>query len=115
MDDLISLSKTYHECKDAKCWTCGRGEVATKTPESAAGVSEETAGSCDEVLKKCGACKMARYCSKDCQTRHWKEGHKRTCKAMPVFIKLTKINYSKYDITALLGPAHFIPGLSKNI
>lgn len=116
MDDLINLSKTYHDCKDKMCWTCGRGgreEVATKVPERAAAV-EGTACSSKEELKKCGACKMARYCSKECQTKHWKEGHKRTCKAMPVFIKLTKINYSKYDTTALLGPAHFIPGLSKN-
>lgn len=107
MDNLLRLSKTYHQFKDSKCWSCG-GSGERETSD----VSEKTASPSEDYLKKCGACKMARYCSKECQTKHWKEGHKRTCKAMPVFVKLTKINYSKYDTTAFLGPAHFIPGLS---
>jgi len=30
-------------------------------------------------LKKCGKCKMVRYCSKECQTKHWHSTHKNTC------------------------------------
>jgi len=37
----------------------------------------------DEPLKRCSACANARYCSTDCQARHWKmkgpNGHKSTC------------------------------------
>lgn len=115
MDQLLTLSKTYHANKDTKCWLCGKGGEGIKSSQTtgAQGSSGAILSSAEE-LKKCGACWVARYCSKECQAKHWKEGgHKRTCKAMPVFTKLTKINYSIYDSTAFLGPAHFIPGLSR--
>ena len=32
-------------------------------------------------LMKCGACKFARYCSRDCQKKHWPE-HKKQCMAI---------------------------------
>jgi hypothetical protein len=32
-------------------------------------------------VKKCGACKMAPYCSKECQIKDWKE-HKIKCKSL---------------------------------
>ncbi|CAE6465397.1 unnamed protein product [Rhizoctonia solani] len=31
-------------------------------------------------LKRCAKCKSARYCDEDCQKKHWKKGHKLTCK-----------------------------------
>ncbi len=31
------------------------------------------------ATKKCGRCKKIRYCSKECQKKHWTE-HKKTCK-----------------------------------
>lgn len=42
------------------------------------------AAKCDECGEEkkvlvCGRCKRARYCSKDCQTRAWKAGHRSTC------------------------------------
>ena len=105
MADLFTLSRTYHENKETKCWSCSADQT---------GETEATAGATSSgELKKCAACKVARYCSKECQTEHWKKCHKKSCKAMPVFIKLTKINYSKFDTTAFLGPAHFIPGLPR--
>lgn len=110
MDDLCTLSKTYHANKDVKCWSCGSG---TLQPPDTAKESKLESTSVDPELKKCAACKMAHYCSKECQTAHWKEAHKRSCKAMPVFNKLTNINYSKFDKTAFLGMAHFIPGLPR--
>lgn len=35
----------------------------------------------DESLKfrYCGACRVARYCSEECQKDHWKKGHKDAC------------------------------------
>jgi len=30
-------------------------------------------------LKMCGRCKVAAYCSRDCQVAHWKQGHKGEC------------------------------------
>lgn len=104
MDEMFTLSQLYHERRDTNCWWCGEEKVACPSASGAASTSEEG-------LKKCSACKVARYCSKECQMSDWKDTHKWSCKAMPIFLKLTKINYSKYDTTALLGPAHFIPGL----
>lgn len=31
--------------------------------------------------KRCSRCKTARYCSLECQTKHWNQGHKLDCKA----------------------------------
>ena len=42
---------------------------------------------CQKIEKKvkefsrCGRCKKTRYCSPECQKRHWKQGHKLECKA----------------------------------
>lgn len=36
-------------------------------------------GSIDRKLLKCSGCKCVRYCSKACQTKHWKN-HKKLCK-----------------------------------
>ena len=41
-------------------------------------------GNCSKALQKplvCARCKTATYCSKDCQTKAWKAGHKRECVA----------------------------------
>jgi len=32
-----------------------------------------------ENMKKCGNCKVVKYCSKECQVTHWKNGHKAEC------------------------------------
>jgi len=45
--------------------------------------SESTCGECkkeDYGYKKCSACNVIRYCSKECQRKHWKN-HKDQCKA----------------------------------
>ncbi|VDB94425.1 unnamed protein product [Peniophora sp. CBMAI 1063] len=35
---------------------------------------------CGELSSKvCGACQRIRYCSRDCQTAHWRESHKPAC------------------------------------
>ncbi|BDA50305.1 hypothetical protein COCOBI_15-4340 [Coccomyxa sp. Obi] len=33
---------------------------------------------CDK-LQKCGACELMSYCSRKCQVKHWKAGHKQAC------------------------------------
>ncbi len=85
MNDLLLLSKRYHEIKNAKCWCCGKENTSSTSPAYGA---SSTVASVDG-LKKCAACKMALYCSKDCQKKDWKEGHKRSCKAVPIFQRLT--------------------------
>jgi hypothetical protein len=96
MSDLMVLSKLYHERQD-RCWCCGGrdnpSDTSAPTGEGVTGYSE---------LKRCAACRVARYCSKDCQTKDWKERHKRACKAVPVFQKLVLIDYSKCDNRAFL-------------
>ena len=37
---------------------------------------------CDELfgqLHKCSKCRIARYCGPECQTKHWRAGHKAEC------------------------------------
>ena len=43
----------------------------------------------DEILSRCGGCKVVRYCSPDCQTEHWKE-HKKICKEIKALKKAGK-------------------------
>ena len=78
LSDLFALSKQYSQTTNS-CWGCGK-----------------TASDERSSLKKCVACKLACYCDKQCQTKDWKERHKVWCKAIPEFLKLTKIDYSKY-------------------
>jgi hypothetical protein len=33
------------------------------------------------TLKLCGACRMTRYCSSECQRKDWKMGHKAVCRS----------------------------------
>ena len=32
-----------------------------------------------DALSCCGRCGLTQYCNRDCQSQHWKEGHKMTC------------------------------------
>ena len=43
--------------KTKACWACGKAGVETK---------------------KCSGCEVARYCSRECSKRDWKE-HRKTC------------------------------------
>jgi hypothetical protein len=54
---LVDLS-----AKEGTCWDCG-------------------AKSCNDgsMLLRCAKCKMAQYCSAECQKRDWKNSHKQLC------------------------------------
>ena len=38
-------------------------------------------GKIPEKPMKCAKCMQVTYCDKECQTRDWKQGHKKKCKA----------------------------------
>ena len=95
MSDLLQLSSVHHT-KDAKCWSCGVQDISITASGS------NSSGADGKALKKCSACKMVRYCSKDCQKKDWIDIHKRTCKAVPIFQKLTLIDFMKCDDRAFL-------------
>jgi TPR repeat protein len=64
--DAVNHLKTYYDRlasrpplqANGQCWLCAvRGDK----------------------LKKCSSCGVAMYCCRECQTAHWKRGHKHTC------------------------------------
>ena len=52
----------------------------------------------DVTLQKCGQCYQASYCSKKCQTQHWRK-HKPLCKALrdkfSVFVSVPSVRYRR--------------------
>ena len=99
MKDVLALSALYHDRKDAKCWSCSKkqsdsNEEIGASTAAGSGTSTPSADSSKSAcvkLKKCTACNVAHYCSKKCQATDWKERHRRWCKVIPHFIKLTTL------------------------
>ena len=56
----------------ACCAACGR-PTSTRRP-----------------LRSCPQCLVAQYCSRECQVKHWKDGHKRECKRLQTVQKKKK-------------------------
>ena len=54
------------------CTFCGIGEGDWK--------EEEGEGKWVKKMQKCGGCQYVGYCSKACQAKDWKKGHKEVCK-----------------------------------
>eukprot|EP00878_Enallax_costatus_P009346 GHUV01009768.1.p1 GENE.GHUV01009768.1~~GHUV01009768.1.p1 ORF type:complete len:387 (+),score=74.62 GHUV01009768.1:293-1453(+) len=73
----------------------------------------------DQKLLKCATCKTARYCSKECQKAHWRNGHKQVCKAPEETSEATKVE--ELLQTAVLQPEQIIqtnapiPALPRNM
>lgn len=40
-----------------------------------------------EGRKRCSRCKKAFYCSQECQAKHWKEEHKKSCAQIEIGTK----------------------------
>mmetsp|Transcript_2551 Transcript_2551/g.3720 ORF Transcript_2551/g.3720 Transcript_2551/m.3720 type:complete len:569 (+) Transcript_2551:145-1851(+) len=51
----------------------------------------------NEKLKNCSRCRKTFYCSTECQTKHWRAGHKTECKVLneDYSIQLSPPNYSE--------------------
>jgi hypothetical protein len=66
-----------------KCKQLNEQRLKSKkaVPATAAKKSEGLCASCgtNEAKSSCSVCKVTRYCSRECQTKHWKE-HKPVCK-----------------------------------
>ncbi|KAJ7041365.1 hypothetical protein C8F04DRAFT_1391181 [Mycena alexandri] len=54
------------------------------------------------TLKKCGKCRLASYCSQDCQLRDWRD-HKKLCGVNPTKFDLTLVTPSPQVLTTFTG------------
>ena len=57
--------------------------ISVVAPIEAQQPRTEACAHCGKVprqMKRCAVCQTVGYCDKDCQTAHWKNGHKRVCK-----------------------------------
>ena len=79
LDDLFEMSKCYAKRGEKQCWN----EECEEEKYHA------------ESLMKCSSCKLAFYCDKKCQSVDWKERHCRWCKALPMFMKMASLDYTK--------------------
>jgi hypothetical protein len=50
-----------------------------------------------EKLMQCSACKHASYCSKECQVKAWKDGHKYLCKQSEMLLRLAVLPRYRYE------------------
>ena len=109
MKELLSLSAIYHERKDTQCWSCKKKRKVKEKDNTTSSTPPGASGSSVQVqLLKCAACRVARYCGKECQIKDWKACHRKHCKVMPYFLRLTRIDYSKYDSHMhMFGPGSF--------
>jgi hypothetical protein len=58
---------------------------------------------CDELgASRCSACRVARYCSPECQKRDWREGHKERCGRLALSKKRVEFDF---DVAALVKNA----------
>ena len=69
-----------------------RVENLRRFPKDKGGLTIEACLNCgvskrSKALKQCSRCKIAAYCSADCQHSHWKNGHKGDCPIMEQAIK----------------------------
>jgi hypothetical protein len=66
------------------------------------------------ATKTCGKCKAQRYCSKECQSTHWKSGHKVECcksKEDLMFLKSDQNNVAPHQLA--IADSFFEMGLSR--
>ena len=73
----VHLQKTMKNEEEKRASVASRGPCCTVCRRSAGESSTEG----KIVLRACSRCKVPRYCSRECQSKHWKFGHKKQCKA----------------------------------
>lgn len=79
-----SLQKLFDKGFMPKCMKGSLHNAADRIAEGgheAKMVCWECSQVCEE-LKNFGKCEIAQYCSRDCQVKVWKEGHKRKCSVL---------------------------------
>jgi hypothetical protein len=79
LEAMAAISSQLGCCAPNRCWGCDIVQ--------------------SEELKKCGACKVARYCDKKCQVNDWRKRHKRWCKALPDMVHLASLDYNEFKPT----------------
>jgi hypothetical protein len=42
-------------------------------------------------LSRCSVCKIAKYCSRECQSKAWKDGHKKFCSQAEIILRLSSL------------------------
>jgi hypothetical protein len=60
------------------------------------------------ATKKCSRCKVARYCTVECQKAHWTAGHKEECSTEPGDTKVREFTTSRTRIKAVVVAAEKI-------
>ncbi|KAJ6470348.1 hypothetical protein C8R45DRAFT_1015437 [Mycena sanguinolenta] len=77
-DEAVGIWKGHEDvwhAWEAGCDTCGRPESETTKKQ----------------LLTCAGCLVAKYCSKECQRKDWKEGHKNQCHLYEANRKLSNV------------------------
>lgn len=76
MKGLICNAKMMQS--ETKEWFGTSGDI---TSWGAPAVTETACATCgvERATEKCSACRLVRYCNRDCQGVHWKKAHKYTC------------------------------------
>lgn len=65
-----------HDTIRHQCWECGKDSVP---------------------VSKCSRCEAARYCSKECQAKSWKDGHRGACGELKTMYQQFLTNYRRID------------------
>jgi len=70
-----------HNAFSSVCFNCGK-DAQTLSQTLSEPLSKTLSEPLSKTLSKCAKCKIAQYCSKDCQQAHWKAGHNKACTAL---------------------------------
>ena len=80
------LDGVFCDALGRRCITIRLDAITEQAAELARQEARKTCSCCgkgsEKALMACGACKLPRYCSQECQMKHWKAGHKKECKAL---------------------------------
>ena len=82
---LRTLHEEYQAIQDvvqdkSKCFSCGK--TSSSLP--------------DLNLKRCTQCKIAVYCSRECQKAHWVSSHQKLCRHFAMLEGLAKLNFDTF-------------------